>query len=75
MKCSSNRIPPPPGVATHGGAGLMTPYAGLSLAGSELNDYRLGARLNAGSGMNLGLEGRGGRLREYEVMLYGRLDW
>ncbi len=63
------------GVATHGGAGLVTPYAGLSLAGSELNDYRLGARLNAGSGMNLGLEGRGGRLREYEVMLYGRLDW
>ena len=62
-------------MATHGGAGLVTPYAGLSLAGSELNDYRLGARLNAGSGMNLGLEGRGGRLREYEVMLYGRLDW
>ena len=62
------------GVATDG-AGLLTPYAGLSMAGSEVSAYRLGARLQAGSRMSLSLEGRQSPAAGYAVMLNGQLDW
>ena len=58
-----------------GGAGLVTPWAGLSMAGSVDTDYKLGARMEAGSGMSLDLENRLSEAAGYEVMLYGRVDW
>ena len=63
------------GLATYGGAGLLTPWAGLSMAGSETRDYTLGARMETGSRMSLSLENRRSKAAGYEVMLYGRLDW
>ena len=64
---------------THGGHGLLTPYAGLSMAGSETRDYKLGARLETRSRMNLGLEGRrsvqAGDVQDYQVTFSGRLIW
>ena len=59
-----------------GGLGMMTPWAGLSMAGSRDPDYRLGARMDAGrSGMSLDLENRLSEAAGYEIMLRGRLDW
>ena len=59
-----------------GGAGLVTPWAGLSTAGAgRYTNYKLGARMEAGSGMSLDLENRLSGAVGYEVMLYGRLDW
>ena len=67
------------GLATHGGAGLLTPRAGLSMAGSGARDYKLGARLEMGRRAGLGVEGRrsvrAGAPATYEIMLHGRLDW
>ena len=63
------------GLATPGDAGLLTPYAGVSMAESEVSDYRMGARLQAGDGVSLSLEGRQSPTTGYAVMLNGRLDW
>ena len=58
------------GLSTHGGMGLLTPYAGLSMAGSGEGGYKFGARLEVDHRLDLGAEGR-----RDEVMLYGRLVW
>ncbi len=58
-----------------GGAGLLTPWAGLSTAGSADTSYKLGARMEAGSGMSLDLENRLSEAAGYRIMLHGRLDW
>lgn len=44
------------GLATYGGSGLLTPYAGLSLADRERR-WKLGARAGLGSRASLSLEG------------------
>ena len=62
------------GVETPDGAGLLTPYAGVSMSGVGA-DYRLGARLTADSGVSLGLEGRQSPAAGTQAALYGRLDW
>ena len=62
------------GLATHGGAGLLTPWAGLSMAGSETRGYTLGARMKTGRGMSLSLENRRSKAAGWEVMLRARLD-
>ena len=58
------------GLPTHGGTGLLTPYAGLSMAGSGEGGYKFGARLEVDHRLDLGAEGR-----RDEVMIYGRLVW
>ena len=68
------------GLPTHGGAGLLTPYAGLSMAGSEMRDYRMGARMKTGSRMSMGLEGRRRKAARntqagYEVLLTALWNW
>ncbi len=61
------------GLATLGGAGLLTPWARLSMAGSETRDYTLGARMKAGRRMSLSLENRRSKAAGWEVMLRARL--
>ena len=61
------------GLATLGGAGLLTPWARLSMAGSETRDYTLGARMKAGRRMSLSLENRQSKAAGWEVMLRARL--
>ena len=68
------------GLPTHGGAGLLTPYAGLSMSGSEMRDYRMGARMKTGSRMSMGLEGRRRKAARntqagYEVLLTALWNW
>ena len=68
------------GLPTHGGAGLLTPYAGLSMSGSEMRDYRMGARMRTGSRMSMGLEGRRRKAARdtqagYEVLLTALWNW
>ena len=58
-----------------GGMGLVTPWAGLSTAGSADTHYKLGARMKAGSWMSLDLENRLSKATGYRIMLHGRLDW
>ena len=65
------------GVVTHGGAGRLTPYAGLSIAGAHAA-AKLGVRQEVGDRMELSVEGRpvdAGGDGATEVMLYGRLRW
>ena len=64
------------GVVTHGGAGRLTPYAGLSIAGAHAA-AKLGVRQEVGDRMELSVEGRRSMRAEtgHEVMLYGRLRW
>ena len=62
------------GLATHGGAGLLTPWAGLSMAGSETPGYALGVRMKTGRRMSLSVENRRSKARGWEVMLRARLD-
>ena len=66
------------GLATHDGAGLLTTYGGLSIAGPGSRGYRLGGRLEMGESMDLSLEGEreertGGAA--HEVSLHGHLRW
>ena len=63
------------GLATYGGAGRLTPYAGLSIADRRRATARWGARMETGSRMSLNLENRQSETAGYEVRLYGRLDW
>ena len=41
-----------------GGAGLLTPYAGLSMAGPRARAYKVGTRLEVGDRLDLNVEGR-----------------
>ena len=66
------------GLATHGGAGLLTTYGGFSIAGPSRRGYRLGGRLTVGESVDLSLEGEreeqpGGA--EHEVTVHGHLRW
>ena len=63
------------GLPTLGGRGLVTPWAGLSMAGSEMGGYILGARMRTGSLMSLSLENRQSGTGEYRLMLFGSLHW
>ena len=63
------------GLPTLGGRGLLTPWAGLSMAGSEMGGYILGARMRTGSLMSLSLENRQSGTGEYRLMLFGSLHW
>ena len=66
------------GLVTHEGAGLLTTYGGLSMAGSQSHGYRLGGRTELGEWINLSIEGeritQGGGA-EHQVALYGHLGW
>ena len=66
------------GLVTHEGAGLLTTYGGLSMAGSQSHGYRLGGRTELGEWINLSVEGerttQGGGA-EHQVALYGHLGW
>ena len=44
------------GFGVFGGAGVLTPYSGLSLAGEGARRYTLGGRLEIGPSLNLSLE-------------------
>ena len=44
------------GTDTFGGAGLLTPYAGLALAGNGERIWKLGSRLRVDPGLSLGLQ-------------------
>ena len=66
------------GQAMRGGAGLLTTYAGLSMAGSQ-RTYTVGRRLKLDHRTNLGVEGRwsapAGGTPEHKVMFYLNLHW
>ena len=66
------------GLVTHEGAGLLTPYGGLSMAGPQSHGYRLGGRIELGEWIDLSVEGerttQGGGA-EHQVALYGHLGW
>ncbi len=66
------------GQPTRARAGLLTSYAGLSMAGSK-RIYRVGRRLKLESRANLGVEGRqsvqAGETPKHEVTLYLSLPW
>ena len=64
------------GLSAFEGAGLVTPYGGLRLSDAG-QDYRLGARLETGSGLSMSLDGQrrhstSGTV-EHELRLEGRL--
>ena len=60
------------------GAGLLTTYGGVSMAGPQSHGYRLGGRIKLGEWINLSVEGertmQGGGA-EHQVALYGHLGW
>ena len=67
------------GLAQGGGAGLLTPYAGLSMAGPRARAYKTGARLTVGHRLDLGVEGkrsvRANGDAGNEVLFYGHARW
>ena len=63
---------------TYEGAGLLTTYGGVSMAGPDSNGGRLGGRLELGEWIDLSVEGErttqaGGA--EHQIALYGHLGW
>ena len=65
-------------LGTHEGAGLLTTYGGLSMAGPQSHGYRLGGRIELGEWIDLSVEGArtaqaGGAA--HHVALDGRLGW
>ncbi len=66
------------GMVTHEGAGLLTTYGGLSLAGPGSHGVRLGECLALGEWIDLSVEGerttQGGGA-DHQVALYGHLGW
>ena len=64
------------GLVTHEGAGLLTTYGGLSMAGPDRRGGRLGGRIELGEWVDLSVEGerttQGGGA-EHQVALYGHL--
>ena len=65
--------------SARGGAGLLTPYAGLSITGPAARRYKVGTRLEVDDRLDLGVEGRrsmrGNGRRGDEIMFFGRLEW
>ena len=66
------------GMVTHEGAGLLTTYGGLSMAGLDRRGVRLGGRIELGEWVDLSVEGerttQGGGA-EHQVALHGHLGW
>ena len=67
------------GVVAHEGAGLLTTYGGVSLAGPGSRGVRLGGSLAVGEWIDLSVEGerttQQGGGAEHQVALYGHLCW
>ena len=66
------------GFGVFGGAGVLTPYSGLSLAGEGARRYTLGGRLEIGPSLNLSLEAARRETAhddapEHGIMLRGQL--
>ena len=61
------------GLPTLGGRGRLTPWAGLSMAESDMNGYTLGARMETGTRLRLNLENRQSKSGGYRLMLFGSL--
>ena len=62
------------GLVTHEGAGLVTPYGGLSMTGLGRRGVRLGGRIGLGEWIDLSLEGEytaQGGSAEHEIALHG----
>ena len=60
------------------GAGLLTTYGGLSMAGPQSHGYRLGGRIKLGEWIDLSLEDERttqGGTPEHQVAPYGHLGW
>ena len=66
------------GLGTHKGAGLLTTYGGVSMAGPDSRGMRLGGRVELGEWIDLSVEGerttQGGGA-EHQVALYDHLGW
>lgn len=67
------------GLVTNEGAGMVTPYGGVSLGGPGVRGYRLGGRVEVSEAMDLTVEGeRQERARgaaEHGLALRGHLRW
>ena len=66
------------GLVTYEGAGLLTTYGGVSMAGRGNHGVRLGGRIELGEWIDLSVEGErttqaGGAA--HQVALYGHLGW
>ena len=66
------------GLVTYEGAGFLTTYGGVSMAGPDSRGMRLGGRIELGEWIDLSVEGerttQGGGA-EHQVALYGHLGW
>ena len=66
------------GLVTYEGAGFLTTYGGVSMAGPDSRGMRLGGRIELGEWIDLSVEGerttQGGGA-EHQVALYGDLGW
>ncbi len=66
------------GLVTHEGAGLLTTYGGVSMAGPQRHGYRVGGRIELGEWIDLSVEGERttqGSGAAHQVALYGHLGW
>ena len=66
------------GIDTLGGRGLLTPYAGATLAGGAAHAYRLGGRLSVGQSFSLDLEANrreSGATPEHGLRLSSTVRW
>ena len=66
------------GLVTHEGAGLLTTYGGVSMAGPQSHGYRVGGRIELGEWIDLSVEGERttqGSGAAHQVALYGHLGW
>ncbi len=66
------------GLVTYEGAGLLTTYGGVSMAGPDSQGYRLGGRIELGEWIDLSVEGERttqGSGAAHQVALYGHLGW
>ena len=66
------------GVATAGGTGLLTPFAGLTLAPEGMHSYRAGTHLTIGDGVGVSVQAehrqQAGEPPERVLKLVGRID-
>ena len=67
------------GLVAPEGAGMVTPYGGVSLGGPGVRGYRLGGRIEVGESMDLTVEGERRERRrgaaEHGLALRGHLRW
>ncbi len=67
------------GWVTHEGAGLLTTYGGVGMAGPDTRDYRLGVTSAVGDCVDLSMEGargtRFGGATAHEILLSGSVCW